>query len=192
MQNELEFLGYRFTQQGVSVRDASYNKFIHSVLGIITRYKHGRSEKNIENPAGKKTAFLHELNEKITGAIDGRRRYGWVFFFSEIDDVSLLHQIDRVIISALTRANNLSKEDIKQVKSVTRAYFEAKHSPERGYVHNYNVYQTHEDKIRYLSLIGWIKHDPNATYSDKQINQMFEQAKTVNLLKLQRDVSILS
>jgi hypothetical protein len=192
LQNGIDFLGYHFSQEGASVRAASYQRFLHSVLGKITKYKHGNAVKNIDEPERKKAAFIQDLNERITGAIDGRRRYGWVFFFSEVSDIGLLHQIDRIICEALARVRGLSPEDIKQIKRVTRAYYEAKHSPDMGYIHNYNVYLTPAVKLQYLLLIGWIKRDPNARYTDEQVNLWFEQAKTANLLKLERDVGMFS
>lgn len=188
----IDFLGYRFSQQGTSVRDSSYQKFIHSLLGKVTKYKHGNAFDNIDEPELKKEAFIHELNERITGAIDGRRRYGWVFFFSEVSDLGLLYQIDRVIYGAIQRLQQFSELDAQKIKRVTRAYFEAKHSPNSGYIHDYKKYQTTDDKIQYLLLIGWIRRDPNAQYSDEQVEQMFEQAKITNLLKLERDTGNLS
>lgn len=188
----IDFLGYRFSQQKISVRDSSYQKFTHSILGKITKYKHGNAFKNIDEPHRKKAAFIQDLNERITGAIDGRRRYGWVFFFSEADDLGLLYQMDRVICSAVERLQQFSELDAQKIKRVTRAYFEAKHSPNSGYIHDYKKYQTIDDKIQYLLLIGWIRWDPNAQYSDKQIEQMFEEAKITNLLKLESDIGMFS
>lgn len=90
-----------------------------------------------------------------------------VFFFSEVSDLALLHQIDRVISEALARIPELTSEDVQKIKRVTRAYFEAKNTPDNGYIHNYNVYKTTADKLRYLLLIGWIKRDSEATYTNK-------------------------
>lgn len=192
LDSAIDFLGYRFSQQRISVRDSSYQRYMHSILGKITKYKHGNAFKNIDGPDHKKAAFIQDLNERITGAIDESRRYGWVFFFSEISDLGLLHQMDRVICSAVQRLQQFSEADAQKIKSVTRTYFEAKHSPYNGYIHDYRKYRTIDDKFQYLLLVGSIQRDTNVQYSNKQIEQMFEQAKITNLLKLERDAGNLS
>jgi len=186
----LEFLGYRFEKDKISVKDASYNRFVHSIVGKITKFKYRKiAEDKLSQDVSKKV-FIDDLNERITGAIDENKRYGWAFFFSEINDVDLLHRIDMVVRKNLDRLPNFSKEDKKAIKSVVRAHYEAKHSPKRGYIHNYNSYKTISQKIYYLKNRGLLKED--AQYTDKQIERLFIQVKAKNLLKLERDVSNIS
>lgn len=185
-----EFLGYSFKNKKISVREASKKKFLHSVIGKISRYKHERVKDDGRDLNLKKSVFIEDLNERITGAIDKNRRYGWVFFFSEIDDIPLLHEIDMVVGRVLSRIQGFTKEDLKKIKRVSRAHYEANHSPKRGYIHNYNSYETIAQKMKYLGDRGYLKKE--GKYTEEQIHQMFEKAKANNLLKLERDVGILS
>jgi RNA-directed DNA polymerase len=188
----LEFLGYRFSTDGVSVKTKSYQRFLASLLAKVTRFKAEYPDAKAEDRERRKNAFIHNLNERITGAIDGRRRYGWIFFYSEITDLGLLHQIDRVLSEALSRVGWLEPADRKLVKKVVRAFYEAKHSPESGYIHNYNSYSTIYDKLNYLIFTGRLKDDPGASYADEQIDNWFRDAKAVSLLKLERDLAMFS
>lgn len=185
---DFDFLGYRFTRDSISVREGSYKKFLHSILGIITKYKNDNSPTDAPNQ--KKLRFIFDLNERITGAVDGSKRFGWAFFFSEIDDLTMLNQIDRVIETTLGRLRGFSKDDLSKVKRVTRAYYEAKFSPHRGYILNYDKYDTPEKKLDFLVLTGVLKSDPNSSYTKEKIEEMFELAKHKRLLKLEHDLAM--
>ncbi|MEC4818039.1 MAG: RNA-directed DNA polymerase, partial [Scytonema sp. PMC 1069.18] len=50
-----------------------------------------------------KEIFITNLNEKITGAISEERKYGWIFYFNAINDVSLLYKIDNIIAGFFKR-----------------------------------------------------------------------------------------
>lgn len=181
-----EFLGYKFCNEKISVKKDSYDRFLHSVIGKITKYRHTSPEDQLKN----KDKFIEDLNERITGAIDGNKKYGWTFFFSEINDVDVLEKIDLVVKRNINRLTNLSNDEKRSVKRATRAYYEVKHSPQRGYIHNYNQYNTVASKLSYLTKRGLLNAE--AQYTDQQINNMFNQEKTKNLLKLERDVSNIS
>jgi len=185
-----EFLGYKFSNNKLSVRDTSYHKFVQSIIGKSTRFRHDLRKEGDENAGLKKQIFIEDINERITGAIDGNKRYGWIFFFSEIDDIKLLQKIDMIISRAIERLPNFDKKDLKKIKRVSRAYYEANHTPKRGYIHNYNMYETTAQKVKYLSKRGHLKE--GAQYTDDQIDQIFSRVKTNNLLKLERDIGILS
>lgn len=190
----IDFLGYRITSDIVTVRDVSYDRFLHSLLGRITQFKH-KKDKHLWpkiDDAARKTAFLDELNERITGAIDGNRRFGWVFFFSEINDKALLDQIDRTVYKVISRIPEVTAEDLGKLKSVRKAYYAANTSPRDGYIHDYNAYETLHDKISFLVRRGRLKADEEASYTSEGIEILFEKVKAGNLLKLDKDKSMVS
>lgn len=192
-----EFLGYKFFKDVsfndvISVRESSYRKFLDSIIGKITRFKYDFEKSSIDKRDQKKMAFIEEINEKLTGAIDNNRRYGWIFFFSEINDLNKLSEIDRVVETLLLRINGIDKNDPKKIKKISRAYYEVSHSPQRGYIHNYNSYDTVLEKIKYLIRVGFLKDDPDARYNDTDVETWFEQVKNKNLLKLEQDVATFS
>ena len=87
--NDFNYLGYSFKNFGnysVSVRQESIAKIKNSLASIFTSYKY--SEKKNQD-------FLRwRLNLRITGCILENKCKGWLFFFAEIDNKSLLHELD--------------------------------------------------------------------------------------------------
>ncbi|MGQ4650605.1 reverse transcriptase domain-containing protein [Lyngbya aestuarii] len=83
------YLGYSFKNFGkysVSVREESIAKIKNSLASIFTSYKYSKN---------KNQDFLRwRLNLRITGCILENKCKGWLFFFAEIDDKSLLHELD--------------------------------------------------------------------------------------------------
>lgn len=56
-----------------------------------------------------KEILIADLNEKITGAISENRRYGWIFYFNAINDMSVLYKIDSIIASFFKRLEDFGR-----------------------------------------------------------------------------------
>ncbi|CRM70538.1 Retron-type reverse transcriptase [Pseudomonas sp. 22 E 5] len=190
----LEYLGYIFLgNNNVSVRDSSRDKFTASLIAPITRYKKGQDKSigttwlTIET---RKNILIEHLNEKITGAISEKKRFGWIFYFIEITNLKILYDLDAIVKRELKKAH-LTPSEISRVKSLSRAYHEAKHKPEGGYIHNYDIYKTTQEKITALRRFGYL--DPNAStaYAPEHIDALFEKLKSNQLLQLERDIGTM-
>ena len=87
-----EYLGYRFELPKITVRQSTIDKFIASIAAKFSDYIHNKKkrlrDKDYLNEDKLKEVFLIELNEKITGAISEKKRYGWIFYFHAINDMS--------------------------------------------------------------------------------------------------------
>jgi len=129
IQEEFGYLGYIFNWPKVSVRESSLDRMRQSILAITKQAK----EKNLTNDQ-----IINLLNIRITGAISDRKQYGWLFYYRHINDLSILHQLDAFILSAVQRQIKFSPEDLKKIKRFARAYFEIKHSVNSGYIHRYS------------------------------------------------------
>ena len=190
----LEYLGYEFRGSTyVSVRESSVEKFIRSLIAPITRYKKGldksigRTWLTVET---RKNILIEHLNEKITGAISEKKRFGWVFYFIEITNLKILYDIDAVIKKELKKARFSDVEYLK-IKKLTRAFHEAKHSPEAGYIHNYDTYKTIEEKIKALMRFGYLDPNSSTAYAAEHINFLFEKLRSSQLLQLEMDVGTI-
>jgi hypothetical protein len=189
-----EYLGYRFELPKITIRESSIVKFINSVASMITSFKNNhqitiKKYKWIDDEAYK-SIFIENLNEKITGAISETKRYGWLFYFLEINDEALLHRMDRVIDSFFKRLDVFDNKRPENLKRLARSYFEAKYNSHGNYIHNYNLYVTYEEKIQYLNKMG--KVNPEAIYSKEDIDIIFERTKLQNLLHLENDIGEIS
>jgi len=192
LQNSFGFLGYKFKNSEVSLAESQITKFISRISGKFTWYKRG-----IENPESRpdwlisdlalfQEVFLNELNEKITGAISENKRYGWMFYFIEIDDVSILYRIDNIIKSFFSGISSFENKPPAKLKSIVKTYFDIKYNKAAKYVHNYNRYTNIKEKHDFLVQRG--KLNPSIEYSKVQIERIFEKYKNKRISILERDI----
>lgn len=190
----LEYLGYVFKgKHTVSVRHASKEKFIRSLIAPMTRYKKTKSAPQAKQwltDEARITILIETLNEKITGAISEKKRYGWIFYFIEITDMKLLHEIDSIIRKQFSKIG--LNAYLPRLKRLTRAYHEATHNTHGNYIHNYNKYESLQDKINYLITMGTIDPDSTQAYSQAHIERLFDIKKSKNLLQLDVDLGSFS
>ena len=124
-----DYLGYEFRNEIIkkkstpitTARSGSIDKLKDSLASIFTGYKHSKI---------RSLDFLTwRLNMRITGCVFQQKSRGWLFFFSEIEDEKLLHQLDMYVQRLVDRF------DVKiSPKSFVRAFHEISH---RRYVTNY-------------------------------------------------------
>lgn len=194
-EEEFEYLGYHFELPKVTIRPTTIEKFLHSIAAKFSSYNYNRQKKlkqlnkNRYGVEKLKEVFITDLNEKITGAISQNRKYGWIFYFSAINDISILYKIDAIIASFFKRIEDFDKVPPSSLKKISRAFYEAKYSPGGGYIHNYNSYETVEQKKDFLIQRGRIEF--NKKYSEEEINDLYENLKQKNLSDLDKDDTML-
>jgi RNA-directed DNA polymerase len=186
---EFEYLGYCFKLPTVTIRISTIERFIHSIAAKFSSYIHNRQKKSKYAVDKLKEIFVANLNEKITGAISEKRKYGWIFYFNAINDMSVLYKIDHIIAGLFKRLEDFGRVSPVNLKKISRAFYEAKYNPEGGYIHDYNSYQTVKQKRDFLGQRGHL--DPDKEYSGEEIEELFETIKQRNLLELERDDSWL-
>lgn len=121
MDERFEFLGYVFHNNIVSVRDSSSNKMFINLSKLFSSYKHNKYVSSDE--------FYFRINLKITGCIIDNKRYGWIHFFSFINDFTLLNTLDRFIEKTCHKL----KLDNSRIKKFSKAIFEIK-NPKSSYI----------------------------------------------------------
>lgn len=116
-----EFLGYRFQNELISVRESSIQKMYTNISKIFTLYKNKKYSSKKE--------FITRLNLKITGCVIDGKKYGWINFFSLINDHTLLFSLDKFV------ENNCKKLNINydEIKRFSRAIYEIK-DPNTNYL----------------------------------------------------------
>jgi hypothetical protein len=135
-----------------------------------------------------KQVFIEELNIKITGAIANKKRYGWVFYFIEINDLKSLKIIDNVINKQFKRLYDFDKTIPNNLKTLCRTYHEARYSPMSGYINNYDNIITTNDKITYLTKMGILNPDSTETLTVEQIDMLYDEIKGKYLSQLELDI----
>ncbi|MEW5547721.1 reverse transcriptase domain-containing protein [Pseudomonas soli] len=131
-----DYLGYEFrnvllkkiSTPIITARSGSIDKLKESLASIFTGYKHSKI---------KSLDFLTwRLNMRITGCVFQERSRGWLFFFSEIEDETLLHQLDLYVAQLIKRFNAKITP-----KSFVRSFYEInRRRHTTNYVPNFDRY----------------------------------------------------
>ena len=189
-----DYLGYSLSLPRIGIRAAAVDRFLQSLAARFTRYRYSSNEKRYPKWLTideRRKIFINEVNEKITGAISETRRYGWIFYFLELNELTALHTMDEAIKRMFLRLPDFSGISLQGLKKLSRAYFEAKYSPTSGYIHNYNAIQTIADKVEFLIGRGVVNPADSATMSTDLIEDLFTRDKIKRLTELEMDVGFL-
>ncbi len=185
------FLSYKIFQSQISISESKVQVFIRRIAGKFTWYKNAeynreKRENWLDDDIRFKEVFLEDINEMITGSISDKKNYGWLFYFSEITDKMLLFKLDKIISSFFTSLNSFENTSPTNLKRLVRTFYTIKHGTNKGYINNYNDYNTIRKKRKYLIYRGAI--DPNTNKSDVEIEYIFERFKTKKLKDLEQDI----
>lgn len=171
------YLGYVFDGIKVSVRPSSINKFEHSLEKLFLDYHHSKICENL---------FVWKLNLKITGCINENRKYGWLYFYSQINDMELLKHLDWLVEKLLLRFK-ISKESIK-VKKFVKSYYEIHYNLHASnYLMNANNLTTEDKKLIIENI-----YSGTAPANELDINKLFIKLLWHDLSKLEKDIQYFS
>lgn len=149
-----DFLGYAVKNSGTSlpkltVKDANKKRFEDSIIKIFAKYKHSDRMSPEQ--------FLFIINNKITGSISSKVsgdetkefRYGWLFYFSQMEDTSFLYHLDWFVVELLEKFKFHHIERNK-IKSFVKAFYEIRYKvKDSDYLHRPDNLSL-EDKKRLL------------------------------------------
>lgn len=112
-EEEFDYLGYHFELPKVTVKQSTVDNFILSISAKFSSYIHSKNNKlkkyKYLTEEKLKEIFVSDLNEKITGAINENRRYGWIFYFGAINDLTILYNIDNIIKNLFSRLEDFNR-----------------------------------------------------------------------------------
>jgi RNA-directed DNA polymerase len=171
-----DYLGYHFSDDGVTARNSSVERLKESLVSIFTNYKYSKQ---------KSEAFLlWRLNLRITGCIYESKCKGWLFFFSEINDEQLLHSLDHYVKKLMHRFG----VDITPKKFV-RAFKEMSHRKyETTYIPNFDTYNLDQMKAVLVRFFGLNTDD----LEDEEIEFEFKKRINRQIKELEQDVGEFS
>lgn len=185
-----QYLGYEFNANGVTVPRTKIVDFLDSIARLLAWHTHNRSSVlnrlPMLSPIDFDRAFVEDLNERITGAVNEGRLFGWIPYFQGLDDVARLHWIDAVVRKLVLRFGGLGRTVPASLKRTTTAYYKVRHgAAQDGYLHDYANYRSVASKKRYLADRGLI--DTRVSYSDGELNHRFALRRQRNLQRLEMD-----
>lgn len=168
-QDELQYLGFVFHGDKVSVRKASVERLRNRLIQLVSGFKH-------EYPSYKKAdldELFRQLNLKITGCLYKDRTYGWLFFFHQVNDLTLLHQLDWFVIKIL-KQNGIPYKNSK-VKSFVKSYFEI-----------YALKPERLDPNTYIPSFFSKHGDLVSVFDDIEEKAFYESKKAVNIATVEK------
>lgn len=190
LSNVFSFLGYLFSDYKTTVGISNRQRFESSVIRILTTYKYRNNLANTEDEKKKNLDILEwRLNLRITGCIFHDSKRGWIFYFSQITDLTILHQIDYTIETMLKRFNLNGQVNLK---TLVKTYFEAKRKDvaESTYIINFDTL-SREEKIgilkKYLGTKYSLQHK-----SDEEIDRLFNMRIGQVVKELEEDLQDFS
>lgn len=164
------YLGYQYETRKlkgidtpiVTVRSGSIEKLRDSLVSLFTAYKHAKAASKSQK------YLLWRLNLRITGFVFQKKSRGWLLFFSEINDESLLHSLDTYIESLVSRFG-VSITPKKFVKT----YYEIKHNKhETNYIPDFDSYSLEQMKS---VLVDYFSYTNIHLLTHEQVIQAFKK-----------------
>ena len=181
----LEYLGYRFEKDKITIRKSSITKLERNLEQVFRNFSLIKVKD--ENQVKK---FIWLLNVKITGILVDRKKYGWMYYYSCINDKTLLKKLDLLIEKFITRFKLEKYVQTKEIKKFTKVYFEInKNMNGSNYLLNLNNLKR-EDKINFLKEICSILNAENL--SDDELDYRYRYNLYRTLRNLEKDIDSIS
>ena len=185
---KFDFLGYHIVSRQLSIREQTVFKFESSLAAIFTAYRHkllaARDTREMQRAMD---ICEWRLNLRITGCIFGGKRLGWVFYFSQITDISRLRAVDHTIECLLRRFHLDGKI---RVKRLLKTFYECRRqgTAEHRYIPNFDKMPVLERR-KILTMLMGRKLD---SVSDSKINGLFEMKIGAAVKELEQDLAAVS
>ncbi len=170
-----EYLGYMINEKCITVRLSSIYKIENSFEELIKEYKR-KKLKNLK--------YLEwKINLKVTGFIMEKNKYGWMFFYSQITDISLLYRLDNTLNKILKRYG-ISHIHVKRFVRVYHEITKALHKTK--YIINTDNLSD-KDKSAIMEDIYDIEIKPEIDIDEKFRKLMMREVKDI-----EKDIQCIS
>lgn len=179
IKNGFEYLGYKFNSTTISARESTVLKYETSLEQIFSSYKHAKNS-NLK-------LLEWKLNLKITGCIIDGKKYGWLFYFSQIDDMNLITHFD-CLIAKFSKRFKITDKNLS-FKRFKRTYYEIKYNlHSSNYIPNFDKYTITD--IR--NILENIYEKNLKALDDEQIVILFKKIMSKETKELEKDVQFFS
>ena len=170
-----EYLGYKITDKQITVRHSSVLKIEQSIEDLFREIRNNNLQ-----------YIEWRLNLKITGFILEQKKYGWLFFYSQITDLSLLYHLDDVVKKLIKRYKLENKIKIKRFVRTYAEMHQALHVTK--YIPNLDDL-TIEDKGKILSDIYNLDLMEK---SENTIEYHFRKIMKKEIMDIEKDIQSIS
>ncbi|WP_456266456.1 MULTISPECIES: reverse transcriptase domain-containing protein [unclassified Bacillus (in: firmicutes)] len=190
-ENGFNFLGYALKNSSngtpkLTVKESNSKRFENSIVKIFAKYKHSKRMSPEQ--------FIFTINNKITGSISSKVngdktkefRYGWLFYFSQMEDTEFLYHLDWFVRNLLDKFQ-LDHIDKKKIKKFSKAFNEIKYNfKESTYIHRPDDLNVQEKKALLESIFKIPNKDLN---SERNIEKIYSKLVYKPILEYEKDIS---
>ena len=172
------FLGYVFYDNKISIRIAAKQKIESSLEELFRKRK---------NQTISHALFIWRLNLRISGCILESKKYGWLFYYSQMSDLKILFQLDWLVQHFFKR---FKIDQTESIKSFVRTYHEiTKNVSYSTYLINADRYSFEEKR----KIIGSIYSKKSIdTIDENMIEMLFKEAMFKEIQRLEHDIQNFS
>lgn len=173
-QESLDFIGYVFKADGiVSIRRYSVTNYITRIAGLAKKCVDEYNNKDIRAKLIKPdqdfiSYYIDEFNLKLSGFKLNNHRYGWIYYYQAINDVGLIHGIERIIKTRIMK--NVPDAIKGNLTSLVDTYHDIRNA-EYHRILDFDRFDTSEKKKEFLLKKGYEVSEMD----DKSIDFLFNR-----------------
>lgn len=185
IEDGLEYLGYKFKKDSITIRQSSILKFERKIEGVFRNFSliSKKDDREIKK-------FIWLLNVKVTGILVDQKKYGWLYYFSCINDLTLLKKMDLLVLKYLKRFKLNNIIDQKKIKKFVKTYFEINNNlNDSKYLLNLNNVSK-EYKQKFLREICFVSDVE--VLSDEELDYRYKYNIYRTLKNLEKDIDSIS
>jgi len=163
-----DYLGYVFHTEGISVRESSVRRLERTLVSLFSEYKRDQSALiSLERKKRLTKTFGTRLNLVISGCIYEGVPRGWLHYFSQMTDMTLLGRLDAFVRKLWARFELPADQ---RPKSFARTYrhVTTPNRQTRAYIPNFDRYSDLDKRETLLALLPDMtqKHLDNLTTAE--------------------------
>lgn len=174
--NELDYIGYLLNNGCITMRKKNVNRFIDRLAKECTRFTNEYRNKELRPLFIAKDNefidfFIANMNMTISGFKTEFRLYGWLPYYRQINDISLMYRLDKILRKNLLK--DAPPEILTGLHSFVDSYYAIKEKNGGRLLFDFDQIDTIAKKKSYLYKKGRL--DKNREYTDEQVNIIFNQ-----------------
>jgi RNA-directed DNA polymerase len=183
-----DYLGYRFQLGIVSVRRSSVQRLESTLVQLFTSYKYQTKNADKDWQDKARVSLARRLDLVIAGCVFENVPRGWIHYFSQMNDMTLLSGLDSFLSKLIAR---FDLPGTFKPKSFVRAFWHVSrpNADSPKYIPNFDRYK---DVDKRLLLEALFPGQPFGHLTDGEISKRFTVEIRRLVSMLERDISEIS
>ena len=186
-----DYLGYSFDAGVVAPKQTAQERFLSQVFKVIketeSRLRKVKASSSEDARDAIKSSALYRINLKITGAIYGNKKYGWLAYYCQGNRVSCLFRMNAIIRLRLTKKFGADFMKTHALRSLVDSFYDMKHYHGSRLALNFNKLELNSDKMAFLVRMGVISMEQSSSIPEHELHVLFNKIVKKELHSLQAD-----